>query len=72
MSRLAVGVIVKEIITTDVTWRNARILHSDEIGIAFEVERTVHDEASTVELAVTQVFLPWTGVKAVIIVEQVI
>ena len=52
------------------TWDNCRVLHSDAVGIAFEVERAVADSGGTIETAVSQVFLPWSSVKHIIVMEQ--
>jgi hypothetical protein len=70
MAALGVGVVLKQIVSLSVTWDNCRVLHSDATGIAFEVERTVADAGGSIETAVSQVFLPWTSVKHVIVMEQ--
>jgi hypothetical protein len=69
MSALGVGVLLKQIVAASGTWENCRVLHSDAVGVAFEVERTI-SESGTIETAVTQVFIPWTSVKHVIVMEQ--
>jgi hypothetical protein len=69
MSALGVGVSLKQIVAASGTWENCRVLHSDAVGVAFEVERTI-SESGTIETAVTQVFIPWTSVKHVIVMEQ--
>jgi hypothetical protein len=71
MAGLGVGVVVKQVVADGATWANCRVLNSDAVGLAFEVERTVN-ETGTVETAVTQVFLPWSSVKHIIVMEQVI
>ena len=71
MSSLGVGVVVKQIVAASASWDNCRILHSDAVGVAFEVERTISD-SGTIETAVSQVFLPWSSVKHIILVEQAI
>ena len=40
---LTVGVTVKEVATARGVWQNCRVLHSDTIGLVFEVERTVSE-----------------------------
>ena len=70
MSVLGVGVVLKQIVTISATWDNCRVLHSDAVGIAFEVQRTVADSGGQVETAISQVFVPWTSVKQVLVMEQ--
>ena len=69
MAGLGVGVVLKQIVAGSSTWENCRVLHSDAIGVAFEIERTI-TEAGTIETAVTQVFLPWSSIKHIIMMEQ--
>ena len=69
MSSLGVGVVVKQIVAASASWVNCRILHSDTVGVAFEVERTISD-SGTIETVVSQVFLPWSSVKHIILMEQ--
>ncbi len=71
MSVLSVGVVLKQIVAVSGAWENCRVLHSDAVGVAFEVERTI-SESGTIENAVTQVFIPWSSVKHVIVMEQTI
>ena len=69
MAGLGVGVVLKQIVAVSATWNNCRVLHSDSVGVAFEVERTI-SETGTIETVVSQVFLPWTSVKHIIVMEQ--
>ena len=69
MAALGVGVVLKQIVAVSATWTNCRVLHSDSIGIAFEVERTIA-ETGTIETAVSQLFVPWTSVKHVLVMEH--
>ena len=69
MAGLGVGVVLKQIVAVSATWNNCRVLHSDSIGIAFEVERTIA-ETGTIETAVSQLFVPWTSVKHVLVMEH--
>jgi hypothetical protein len=71
MAGLGVGVVLKQIVAVSATWNNCRVLHSDSIGIAFEVERTIA-ETGTIETAVSQLFVPWTSVKHVLVMEHTI
>jgi hypothetical protein len=71
MAALGVGVVLKQIVAVSATWNNCRVLHSDEIGIAFEVERTVTD-TGTIETAVSQLFVPWSSVKHVLVMEHTV
>lgn len=67
---LATGVKVKEIATRDGgTWQDCVVQHSDAIGLVFEVERTIAD-AGVVETVISQILVPWTNVKHVIVMEQ--
>lgn len=69
MAALGVGVVLKQIVAMSGSWDNCRVLHSDAVGIAFEVERTI-SESGTIETAVSQVFVPWSSVKHIIVMEQ--
>jgi hypothetical protein len=69
MAALGVGVVLKQIVAVSATWNNCRVLHSDSIGIAFEVERTIA-ETGTIETAGSQLFVPWTSVKHVVVMEH--
>lgn len=71
MSALGVGVVLKQIVGLSQAWDNCRVLHSDAVGIAFEVERTI-SESGTIETAVSQLFVPWSSVKHVVVMEQTI
>ena len=69
MAALGVGVVLKQIVAVSGSWDNCRVLHSDAVGIAFEVERTI-SESGSIETAVSQVFVPWPSVKHIIVMEQ--
>jgi hypothetical protein len=71
MAGIGVGVVVKQIVAEGASWQNCRILNSDAVGLAFEVERTIN-ETGTVETVVSQVFLPWSSVKHLILMEQIL
>ena len=66
---LAVGVKIKEIATRDISYTNCTVLHSDTVGLVFEVERTV-SEGGNVENVVSQVLVPWTNIQYVILMEE--
>jgi hypothetical protein len=72
MSALGVGVVLKQIVALSGSWDNCRVLHSDAVGVAFEVERAVADSGGTIETAVSQLFVPWTSIKHIIVMEQAI
>ena len=72
MAALSVGVVLKQIVAVSATWDSCRVLHSDSVGIAFEVERAIADSGGTIEAAVSQVFLPWSSVKHIIVMEHVL
>lgn len=66
---LVVGVRVKEIATRDTVYQSCTVLHSDAIGLVFEVQRTVA-EGGNVETVVSQVLVPWTSVNYVLVMEE--
>ncbi len=66
---LTVGVTVKEVATARGVWQNCRVLHSDTIGLVFEVERTV-SEGGQIEHVVSQVLVPWINVQHVLLMEE--
>jgi hypothetical protein len=69
MAGLNVGVKLKEIATKDHTYVNCTVLHSDAIGLVFEVQRTV-SEGGQIETVVSQVLIPWTNVHHVLVMEE--
>ena len=66
---LGVGVKLKEIVTRDNVYQNCSVLHSDQIGLVFEVQRTV-SEGGTIENVVSQVLVPWVNIKHILILEE--
>ena len=58
---LMVGVKIKEIATRDHSYTNCTVLHSDAIGLVFEVHRNV-TEGGNVESVVSQVLVPWVNI----------
>jgi len=66
---LTVGVKIKEVATRDTVYENCTVLHSDAIGLVFEVERTV-SEGGTIENVVSQVLIPWMNVQRVLLMEE--
>ena len=66
---LTVGVTVKEVATAKTVWQNCRVLHSDAIGLVFEVERTVSD-GGNVESVVSQILVPWGNVRHILVMEE--
>jgi len=66
---LMVGVKIKEIATRDHSYTNCTVLHSDAIGLVFEVHRNVRPIAS-VESVVSQVLVPWVNINYVLLVEE--
>jgi hypothetical protein len=69
MAGLNVGVKLKEIATKDHTYVNCTVLHSDTIGLVFEVHRTV-SEGGQIETVVSQVLIPWTSIHHVLVMEE--
>lgn len=68
-SGLAVGVKVKEVVTADTAYTNCTVLHSDPVGLVFEVQRTI-SEGGTIETVMSQVLVPWTSIKHVLVMEE--
>lgn len=66
---LMVGVTVREVATRDVVYQNCRVLHSDAVGIVFEVQRTV-SEGGQIENVISQVLIPWVNVHHVLVMEE--
>ena len=66
---LKVGVKMKEIATRDHVYVNCTVLHSDTIGLVFEVQRTVA-EGGNVETVVSQVLVPWANIHHVLLMEE--
>ena len=66
---LGVGVKLKEVATKSMTYQNCTVLHSDAIGIVFEVQRTVA-EGGTIETVVSQVLVPWVNISHILLVEE--
>jgi hypothetical protein len=66
---LAVGVRLKEVVTAYTQYQNCSVLHSDAIGLVFEVERTVA-EGGNVETVVSQVLVPWGQIHYVVLMEE--
>jgi hypothetical protein len=53
---------LKEIGTKDTVYTNCAVLHSDTVGLVFEVQRTV-SEGGTIENMVSQYLVPWVSIK---------
>jgi hypothetical protein len=66
---LGVGVKLKEVATRTIVYENCTVLHSDAIGLVFEVQRTV-SEGGTIETVVSQVLVPWVNVNHVLLMEE--
>ncbi|HET7293805.1 MAG TPA: hypothetical protein VFM88_15375 [Vicinamibacteria bacterium] len=66
---LGVGVKLKEVATKSVTYQNCTVLHSDQIGLVFEVQRTVA-EGGTIETVISQVLVPWVNISHILLVEE--
>ena len=66
---LGVGVKLKEIATKDIAYQNCTVLHSDTIGLVFEVQRTIA-EGGNVENVVSQVLVPWVNIQYVLLMEE--
>jgi hypothetical protein len=67
---LAVGVKLKEVATRSIVYQNCTVLHSDAIGLAFEVHRTISDAGGDVETVVSQLLVPWVSINHVLLMEE--
>lgn len=67
--RNLVGVKLKEVATREVVYSNCTVLHSDSIGLLFEVERTIA-ESGNIEHVVSQLLIPWTNITHVLVMEE--
>jgi hypothetical protein len=68
-STLMVGVKLKELSTKEMVYQNVTVLHSDSIGIVFEVQRTI-SEGGTIETVVSQILIPWVKVDHIVLMEE--
>ena len=66
---LNVGVKLKEVAVSNHVYVNVTVMHSDEIGLVFEVNRTI-SEGGTVENVVSQVLVPWAQIHHVLVMEE--
>ena len=66
---LNVGVKLKEVAVSGHVYVNVTVMHSDEIGLVFEVNRTI-SEGGTVENVVSQVLVPWAQIHHVLVMEE--
>jgi hypothetical protein len=70
LDTLAVGIRLKEIGTKDTVYQNCAVLHSDAIGVVFEVQRTV-SEGGTIENVVSQYLVPWVNINYILVMEEI-
>jgi hypothetical protein len=68
-SSLMVGVKMKEVACRDKTYENCTVLHSDAVGLVFEVQGTIA-EGGTIETVVSQVLVPWASVNHITLMEE--
>jgi len=68
-STLHVGVKIKEIGTAHKVYQGCTVLHSDEVGLVFEIQRAVA-EGGNVETVVSQVLVPWVNIQYVLLMEE--
>ncbi|MBN2368979.1 MAG: hypothetical protein JXO72_00660 [Vicinamibacteria bacterium] len=66
---LNVGVRLKEIATRDNVYTDCTVLHSDAIGVVFEVKRAVA-EGGTIETVVSQMLIPWSNIRHMLLMEE--
>ena len=64
------GMVLREIVTRDVVWKECTVVRSEAIGLVFEVSRAVTDAGGDVENVLSQVLVPWTSVTHVVILEE--
>ncbi len=70
-SSLSVGIKLKEVATSEAVHRDCTVLHSDPIGLVFEIQRTIN-EGGTIETVVSQMLVPWGQITHIIVAEEVI
>ena len=66
---LVAGKTVKEIATREATFSDAKVLKTDTVGIVFEVRRTI-SEGGNVEEVVSQLMVPWSNVRHIVLLEE--
>jgi hypothetical protein len=66
---LTVGMKVRQVGTQDTVYEDCTVLHSDAIGLVFETQRTLA-EGGNVETVVSQVLVPWTNIRYVLLMEE--
>jgi hypothetical protein len=66
---LTVGVKLKEVATKDIVYTGCTVLHSDPVGLVFEVERTI-SEGGQIESVVSQILVPWSNIHHVVLLEE--
>jgi len=66
---LHVGVKIKEIGTAHTVYQGCTVLFSDAVGLVFETQRTLA-EGGNVETVVSQVLVPWTNIRYVLLMEE--
>ena len=69
MTGLGVGVRMKEIGTRETVYTNCTVLHSDGIGLLFEVHRNV-SEGGNIENVVSQMLVPWSNILYILLAEE--
>jgi hypothetical protein len=69
-SGLPVGAKLKEVATRDIVYQNCTLLHSDPTGLVFEVARTLSDAGGNVEVVTSQLLVPWSNIKHVVLMEE--
>ena len=70
-SSLGVGVKLREVATAEAAYRDCTVLHSDAIGLVFEIQRTVN-EGGTIETVISQMLVPWGQIKHIVVAEEAI
>jgi len=68
-SSLGVGIKLREVVTGEAAYRDCTVLHSDPIGIVFEIQRTIN-EGGTIETVISQMLIPWGQIKHIIVAEE--
>ena len=68
---LGVGIKLKEVATAEAVHRECTVLHSDPIGLVFEIQRTIN-EGGTIETVVSQMLVPWGQIKHIVVAEEVV
>jgi hypothetical protein len=67
---LVPGLVLREVATSSLVWKDCTVVRSEAVGLVFQVERAVTDEGGDVENVRSTVLVPWTSVNHVVVGEE--